>query len=119
MIKRAVSFGGSVTTTGKSEAFRLDKAFFRAHPEFAQRARVRAQIVSAGHVLVSVADPSDETPDSVDPVVTAYLSALQADMIERPLQLSPFTAAEADAVLDLVSGVTLSDNEVLPDDVTF
>lgn len=119
MIKHTASFGGSVTTTGKSEAFRLDKAFFRAHPEFAQRARVRAQIVSVGHVLVSVADPSDETPDAVDPVVTAYLSALQADMIERPRQLSPFTAAEVAAVLDLVGGVKVSDSEVLPDDVTF
>lgn len=118
MIKHAASFGGSVTTTGKSEAFRLDKAFFRAHPEFAQRARVRAQIVSVGHVLVSV-DTSDETPDAVDPVVTAYLSALQADMIERPLQLSPFTTAEVAAVLDLVGGVTVSSDEALPDDVYF
>ena len=28
------SFSGSITTTGKSEAIRLDKALFRLHPEF-------------------------------------------------------------------------------------
>lgn len=57
MGKQAVSFEGSVTTTGRSEAVRLEKAFFRAHPEFRQKARVRAQAIGEGHVLVSVAEP--------------------------------------------------------------
>ena len=47
MGKQAVSFEGSVTTTGRSEAVRLEKAFFRAHPEFRQKARVRAQATTA------------------------------------------------------------------------
>jgi len=32
-------FSGAVTTTGRSEALRLEKSFFRANPEFRQRAR--------------------------------------------------------------------------------
>jgi len=31
-------FKGSITTTGRSEAFRLEKALFKAHPEFRQKA---------------------------------------------------------------------------------
>ncbi len=42
------SFSGSITTTGKSEAIRLDKALFRAHPEFRQRAKVRAHVIGPG-----------------------------------------------------------------------
>ena len=41
------SFSGSITTTGKSEAIRLDKALFKAHPEFRQRAKVRAHVIPA------------------------------------------------------------------------
>mgnify|MGYP005992549623 CR=1 FL=1 len=84
MGKHAVSFEGSVTTTGRSEAVRLEKAFFRAHPEFRQKARVRAQAIGEGHVLVSVAEPLVPTSDEVDPVVSAYLSFLGADMVAHP-----------------------------------
>ena len=31
-----VAFKGTVTTTGKSEALRIEKALFKAHPEFKQ-----------------------------------------------------------------------------------
>ena len=106
MGKQAVSFEGSVTTTGRSEAVRLEKAFFRAHPEFRQKARVRAQAIGEGHVLVSVAEPLVPTSDEVDPVVSAYLSFLEADMVTHPERLSPFSSA------DLAAARELSDDEV-------
>jgi antitoxin PrlF len=39
------TFTGSITTTGKSQAIRLDKTLFRLHPEFRQKAKVRAQVI--------------------------------------------------------------------------
>jgi len=48
------TFTGSITTTGKSEAIRLDKALFRLHPEFRQKAKVRVQVIAPGHALISV-----------------------------------------------------------------
>jgi hypothetical protein len=36
------SFNGSITTTGTSEAIRLDEALFRLHPEFREKAKVAA-----------------------------------------------------------------------------
>ena len=50
------TFTGSITTTGKSEAIRLDKALFRLHPEFRQKAKVRAQVIAPGHALISVVE---------------------------------------------------------------
>ena len=118
MAKHAVSYEGSVTTTGKSEAVRLDKAFFRAHPEFRQKARVRAQAIGEGHVLVSVAEPVISQADEVDPVVSAYLAFLETDMVAHPERLSPFSSADLAAARELTRGVEVSNEDALPDDVT-
>jgi len=40
------TFTGSITTPGKSEAIHLDNALFRLHPEFKQKVKVRAQVIS-------------------------------------------------------------------------
>ena len=47
-------FKGSITTTGRSEALRLDKALFKAHPEFKQRAKIRAHVIGPGSLLVTL-----------------------------------------------------------------
>jgi len=47
-------YSGTITTTGKSEAIRLEKALFKSHPEFAQRAKVEAHVIAPGTMLVSV-----------------------------------------------------------------
>ena len=36
------TYTGTITTTGKSEAIRLEKAFFKSHPEFRQKSKVHA-----------------------------------------------------------------------------
>ena len=77
-----VSFSGKITTTGKSEAIRLEKALFRAHPEFRQRASVRARVIAPGQLLVSVVGDDMVADDSTDddPVVGAFVGFLAEDM---------------------------------------
>ena len=76
------TFKGSITTTGKSEAIRLDKALFRLHPEFRQKAKVRAQVISPGHALITVVDDEAASIDDEDPVVTAFLAVIEKDLKE-------------------------------------
>ncbi len=115
-------FKGSITTTGRSEALRLDKALFRSHPEFSQRAKIRAHVIGPGSLLVTLdrAENSDPDGDIIerDPVVAAYLSFLERDMGENPEKLRPFSEAEIARITALTRDVTVSDEDVIPDDVT-
>ena len=115
-------FKGSVTTTGRSEALRLDKALFKAHPEFRQRAKIRAHVLGPGSLLVTLEGDAnaDTTGDAIehDPVVSAYLSFLERDMVEHPERLHPFTESELNRVAALTANITVSDDDVIPDDVT-
>lgn len=112
-------FKGSITTTGRSEAIRLDKALFKAHPEFRQRARIKASVVGPGSLLVTLdPDVTDEAETEADPVVRAYLAFLERDMLEHPDRLQAITESDVTRIKALVGGVTVSDEEVLPDDVT-
>ncbi|MDV2985836.1 UNVERIFIED_CONTAM: type II toxin-antitoxin system PrlF family antitoxin [Methylobacteriaceae bacterium AG10] len=114
------SFKGSITTTGRSEALRLDKALFKAHPEFRQKAKIRAHVLGPGTMLVTL-DPDEPVPESAtgqDPVVAAYLAFLERDMAAHPERLHPFTESDLARLASLTDGVSVSDDEVLPDDVT-
>lgn len=114
-------FKGSITTTGRSEAIRLDKALFKAHPEFKQRAKIRAHVIGPGSLLVTLDDEIGETAgDDLerDPVVAAYLSFLERDMVEHPERLQPFTEADIARVYALTRDVVATDDDVIPDDVT-
>jgi antitoxin PrlF len=82
------AFTGSITTTGKSEAIRLDKALFRLHPEFRQKAKVRAQVIAPGHALISVIEEGPSELHDEDPVVTAFLAFLETDMKARPERIA-------------------------------
>jgi antitoxin PrlF len=115
-------FKGSITTTGRSEALRLDKALFKMHPEFKQRAKIRAHVIGPGSLLVTLESADQDAPatDSVerDPVVAAYLSFLERDMSEHPERLRPFTEADIARIQALTRDVTVSDDEIIPADVT-
>jgi antitoxin PrlF len=117
--REPVSFTGAVTTTGRSEALRLEKSFFRANPEFRQRAKVRAHVIGPGHVLVTVDDTPASADEAVDPVVTAYLAFLERDMAEHPERLTPFSLEELEGLAALLEGVSATDDDRLPEDVTF
>lgn len=114
-------FKGSITTTGRSEAFRLDKALFKAHPEFKQRAKIRAHVIGPGSLLLTLDSADSAEPDDTierDPVVAAYLSFLERDMANHPERLRPFRRAEIDAMRALSADVVVSDDDVIPDDIT-
>jgi antitoxin PrlF len=117
------TFKGTITTTGRSEALRLDKALFKAHPEFRQKARIRAHVIGPGSLLVTL-DADDplgaEAADAFerDPVVAAYLAFLERDLREHPERLQPFTEDELARLEALTKDVVVSDDETIPDDVT-
>jgi antitoxin PrlF len=110
------TYSGTITTTGKSEAIRLEKALFRSHPEFRQKAKVHAHVIGPGTMLVSVAGASEET--ETDPVMAAFLSFLSADMVSAPQRVQPLAAARLEEARALTDGVEVDDDEVLPDDAT-
>jgi len=114
------SFSGAITTTGRSEAIRLDKALFKAHPEFRQRAKVRAHVLGPGHLLVTLADASEAATDDIeqDPVVSAYLAFLESDMLAHPDRIAPLQEDELARLRRLTDGVQADDNDIIPDDVT-
>ena len=117
------TFKGTITTTGRSEALRLDKALFKAHPEFRQKARVRAHVIGPGSLLVTLEadDPLGvEAANEIerDPVVAAYLAFLERDLREHPERVQPFTEAELARLEALTKGVVVSDDEAIPGDVT-
>jgi antitoxin PrlF len=116
-------FKGSITTTGRSEAIRLEKALFKAHPEFRQRTKVRAHVIGPGSLLVTLnssefGDPDIDDSIERDPVVLAYLSFLERDMKEHPERLQPFTEADLARLEALTKDVAISDDDAIPDDVT-
>src|ERR1700683_4899716 len=113
------TFSGSITTTGKSEAIRLDKALFRLHPEFRQKARVRAQVISPGHALISVLDDVETPTPEVDPVVEAFLSFLARDLQTRPGRKSRLTKTSLRRAIRLTAKVKVSDDDAIPSAVTF
>jgi antitoxin PrlF len=116
-----VAYKGTVTTTGKSEALRIEKALFRAHPEFKQKAKFRAHVIGPGSMLVTLEpDESPLDPDVIerDPVVLAYLAFLERDMIKHPENVRPLTQADYERITALTKGVVVDDNEIIPDDVT-
>ena len=118
---RRAEFKGSITTTGRSEALRLDKALFKAHPEFRQKAKIRAHVIGPGTMLVTL-DPDTPAPEvetmERDPVVSAYLAFLARDMTAHPERLQPFTEDELARLETLTGDVTVSDDDAIPDDVT-
>jgi len=113
------TFSGSITTTGKSEAIRLDKALFRLHPEFRQKAKVRAQVIAPGHALISVMEEGSPEVQEEDPVVTAFLAFLEKDMKAHPRRMAALSKRSIARATRLTRQVKVTDNERLPDDISF
>ena len=108
-------YSGVVTTTGNSEAIRLEKSLFRAHPEFGRGTAVTASVIAPGRILVSAAVESSDFEE--DPVLDAFLAFLAHDMRQHPERLEPLSSgriAKADA---LTRDIDVADDEVFPADV--
>ena len=117
------TFSGSITTTGKSEAIRLEKALFRLHPEFRQKAKVRAQVIAPGRALISVVEDggSTRTPAASedDPIVAAFLGFLENDMRTRPERIAGVSKRYIARAKRLTRKVKVADDERLPDRISF
>jgi antitoxin PrlF len=111
------TYTGTITTTGKSEAIRLEKALFKSHPEFSQKTKVHAHIIGPGTMLVSVAGEALAETEG-DPVMAAFLSFLSADISQTPERVKPLAATRIEEARELTKGVKVRDDEALPDDVT-
>lgn len=115
------SYRGKIITTGRSEAIRFDNALFKSLPAFRQRAQVRAHVLGPHSFLVTLDEAvpkPDEDELERDPVVAAVLDFLERDMRNHPERLTPFTEAEIARVYGLTEGVSASDDDIIPDDVT-
>jgi len=58
-------------------------------------------------------------PQAEASVIDAWLRFLARDMQDNPRRMASLDEAEALALADLVKGVRVRDDEVLPDEVTF
>jgi antitoxin PrlF len=112
-----IRYSGSVTTSGNSEAIRLEKSLFRAHPEFQRNARVTASVIAPGRLLISVGDDSAIAEDD-DAILDAFLAFLADDMKARPDRLQPLSAGSIADAVKLTEGIVVRDDEVFPDDIT-
>ena len=114
-----VSFKGKITTTGKSEAIRLDKSFFRLYPEFHQKAVVLAHVVGPGKILISLEDdPSSIREDELDPLLATFLDFLEKDMTAFPSHITELTEETMQRLNKVTKDVVVCDDEDIPDDIT-
>jgi antitoxin PrlF len=112
-------YNGSITTTGRSEAIRLDKDLFRQHPEFQQKAKVQAHVIAPGQMLISLLDNAQTSEVDEDPVVSAFLCFIEQDMLQHPEHIFPLSEEMLNKVSDLTQGVKVFDDEILPDEIGF
>lgn len=107
-----MSYKGKITTVGTSEAIRLEKDLFKQHPEFKQAAEVKADVIGPGKILISLVDEA-KSKNEADPVVGAFLSFLERDMIENPANISDLDASTLDKAKSLTEGIAVSDEDLI------
>lgn len=109
---RSLAYSGSITTVGSSEALRLEKALFRQHPEFQQKAKLLAHVIGPGTLLVQVeAEPAGGEEQDDDPMFAAFLAFIENDIMTRPQSVSPLSDEDMRKAIDLVKDVTVSDDD--------
>jgi antitoxin PrlF len=111
------TFKGTITTTGSSEAIRLDKHLFKSHPEFGQKTGVVAQVIGPGVILISLADKVAPVVDQEDPLMVAFLAFVEKDIHANPHKVTAISTADIAEIKELTDGVLVSDDESLPEDI--
>jgi antitoxin PrlF len=116
---KGIRYAGTVTTSGNSEAIRLEKALFRAHPEFSKGHGVTASVIAPGQLLVSVADVEGAAPPiEDDPILDAFLAFLASDLEAHPERIVPLSSGAIARAVELTGSITVDDDEVFPDDLS-
>ena len=109
----AARYSGTVTTSGNSEAIRLENALCRVHPEFHQGSRVTATVIAPGQMLVSVCDEGAPGAEA-DPILDAFLGFIADDMAHHPEHLRPLSASAVAEAVELTSGLDAGDDDTRP-----
>jgi antitoxin PrlF len=109
---KKMSYIGKISTSGNSDAIRLDKNLFKQHPEFRQQAQVRADVIGPGTMLLQVVNDK-ECADPIDPIVRAFLSFIEKDMLSTPANIAPVYAGQMAEVAKLTEGVRVTDDDDL------
>jgi hypothetical protein len=104
-----MTYKGRFTKVGNSKSFAFESALFRSHPEFDAR-NVEAEIIGPGVLLVRAVDAEDEEPGE-DPVLGAFLSFIERDMLENPTSIQPLSADLLSRAERLVGGMEIDLNE--------
>jgi len=107
-----MSYIGKISTSGNSDAIRLGKNLFKQHPEFKQQAQVRADVIGPGTILVQVVD-NKELEEEIDPIVRAFLSFVEKDILSTPANIAPLSAEQMAEVAELTAGVRVTDDDDL------
>lgn len=109
------TYKGSITTTGTSEAIRLEKKLFKSHPEFEQKKKVVANVIAPGKLLISVIDDNEENKEEEDPIVEAFLAFIEQDMGASPQNIRAITSKELVEIEELIDGVEVHEDEEIPE----
>ena len=109
----SVTYNGKRTKAGNSSGFRIERSFFRSHPEFSGDITVRP--IAPGRLLI-VAAPAKKGESESDPVLDSFLAFLSRDMNEHPAKIKPLDAATAKRIKRLTKGVKAKMDEDLGDE---
>lgn len=107
-----MSYLGKISTSGNSEAIRLDKNLFKQHPEFKQQAQVRVDVIGPGTMLLRVLDEQEAVEDC-DPMIDAFLSFIEKDALANPKNITPVSEKQMQKIAELTAGMDVSDDEEL------
>jgi antitoxin PrlF len=108
------SYNAKATTVGHSKALRLDRALFRAHPEFGT-GEFKVSVLGPGAMLVTATRASREQTET-DPVLEAYLAFAEQQMLNHPEHIRPLTTEDVRGLDTLLADVVVDRDEELADD---
>ncbi len=105
-----MTYKGRFTKTGNSSAYAFEAALFRSHPEFDSH-NVEADYIGPGMLLVRAIETDGDWMAGEDPVLGAFLSFVERDMMEHPDRIEPLSTDLLARAERLVGGLELDLNE--------
>jgi antitoxin PrlF len=109
------SYRAKATTVGNSKALRLDRALFRAHPEFAT-GEFKVSVLGPGAMLVTTGARTPREQAEADPVLEAYLAFLEQQMVRHPEHIRALTTDDVRGLDKLLADVVVDRDEDLADE---
>lgn len=98
-------YKGKVAASGNSGALRLEAGFFKAYTQFATGSILVAEPIGDEVVVIRALTNGQDVGDEPDPVMDAFLSFIEAEMINDPSSIEPFPEDELEEARRLVEGV--------------